>query len=304
MNNKIHKIMIEAKCIDYLKNIFLNKFEFIRLFDGCKADIAIKPKYISPDVDEWIGIQVKSTEKKVKNNTSYGYKFDLSKDYENLIIVCICLEDKKSWIFENNLVSHIKTCLTISDNSKYNQYKIENNIESILENYYNNISIKKFKLCELNTPGSKNTQTEYEYRKIRENKITFLEFINNEMEGLVYDFKIGDKKIQEKVGGHPHKNINTYHFTFSKMKGRIEGKKIRQTYEIGDCDFYWLNCKNSSNFYVIPENILIENGILGSLDGKIKSLTISKTNKKTFWTNDYLFNYENLDKDKLCKILL
>ena len=141
--------MIEAKCIDYLKNTLLNKFEFIRLFDGCKADIAIKPKYISPDVDEWIGIQVKSTEKKVKNNTSYGYKFDLSKDYENFIIICICLEDKKSWIFENNLISHIKSGLTISDNSKYNQYKIENNIESILENYYNNISIKKFILDEL-----------------------------------------------------------------------------------------------------------------------------------------------------------
>ena len=296
--------MIEAKCIDYLKNTLLNKFEFIRLFDGCKADIAIKPKYISPDVDEWIGIQVKSTEKKVKNNTSYGYKFDLSKDYENFIIICICLEDKKSWIFENNLISHIKSGLTISDNSKYNQYKIENNIESILENYYNNISIKKFILDELNTPGSKNTQTEYEYRKIREDKITFLEFINNEMEGLVYDFKIGDKKIQEKVGGYPHKNINTYHFTFSKMKGRIEGKKIRQTYEIGDCDFYWLNCKNSSKFYVIPENILIEKEYIGNSDGKIKSITISKTNKKIYWTEDYLFNYENLDKEKLCKILL
>ena len=296
--------MIEAKCIDYLKNTLLNKFEFIRLFDGCKADIAIKPKYISPDVDEWIGIQVKSTEKKVKNNTSYGYKFDLSKDYENFIIICICLEDKKSWIFENNLISHIKSGLTISDNSKYNQYKIENNIESILENYYNNISIKKFILDELNTPGSKNTQTEYEYRKIREEKITFLDFINNEMEGLVYDFKIGDKKIQEKVGGYPHKNINTYHFTFSKMKGRIEGKKIRQTYEIGDCDFYWLNCKNSSIFYVIPESILIEKGYIGNSDGKIKSITISKTNKKIFWTEDYLFNYENLDKEKLCKILL
>ena len=74
-------------CQAYLKNILLNKFEFIRLFDGCKADIAVKPKYISPDVDEWIGIQVKSTEKKVKNNTSYGYKFDLSKDYENFCIV-------------------------------------------------------------------------------------------------------------------------------------------------------------------------------------------------------------------------
>lgn len=304
MNNKIHKIMIEAKCIDYLKNILLNKFEFIRLFDGCKADIAVKPKYISPDVDEWIGIQVKSTEKKVKNNTSYGYKFDLSKDYENLIIICICLEDKKSWIFENNLISHIKSVLTISDNSKYNQYKIENNIESILEKYYNNISIKKFPISELDIPQCKNVQIEYEYRKKREEKITFLDFINNDMEGLVYDFKIGNKKIQEKVGGHLHKNTNSHHFSFSKMKGRINGKKIRQTYEVGDCDFYWLNCKNSSNFYVIPENILIEKGILGNPDEKIKSLTISKTNKLTFWTKDYLFNYDNLNKEKLCEILL
>ena len=55
---------------------------------------------------------------------------------------------------------------------------------------------------------------------------------------------------------------------------------------------------------MIPENILIEKGYIGNLDKKIKSITISKTNKKIFWTNDYLFNYENLDKDKLCKILL
>jgi hypothetical protein len=64
--NKIHKIMIESECINYLKNIFTDKFDFVRLFDGCKADIAIKPKYISSDLDEWIGIQVKSTQKKVK----------------------------------------------------------------------------------------------------------------------------------------------------------------------------------------------------------------------------------------------
>ena len=124
------------------------------------------------------------------------------------------------------------------------------------------------------------------------------------MEGLVYDFKIGDKKIQEKVGGYLHKNVNSHHFSFSKMKGRIEGKRKRQTYEVGDCDFYWLNCKNTSKFYVIPESILIEKGYIGNSDGKIKSITISKTNKKTFWTEDYFFDYDNLDKDKLCKILL
>jgi len=33
------------------------------------------------------------------------------------------------------------------------------------------------------------------------------------MEGLVYDFMIGNKKIQEKVGGHLHKNTNSHHFT-------------------------------------------------------------------------------------------
>ena len=163
---------------------------------------------------------------------------------------------------------------------------------------------KIISILNLDVPQCKNVQIEYEYRKKREEKITFLDFINNEIEGLVFDFKIGIKKIQEKVGGHPHKNINTYHFIFSKMKGRIDGKKIRQTYEVGDCDFYWLNCKNSSNFYVIPENILIEKGILGNPDGKIKSLTISNTNKVTFWTKDYLFNYDNLNKEKLCEFLL
>ena len=78
--NKIYKIKIEADCINYLKNILTNKFDFVRLFDGCKADIAIKPKNIPADVDEWIGIQIKSTQRKVKNNNSEAYKFDLSKD--------------------------------------------------------------------------------------------------------------------------------------------------------------------------------------------------------------------------------
>lgn len=302
--NILYKLMIEAECIKYLKNILSDKFDFVRLFDGCKADIAIKPKTLPNDIDKWIGIQVKSTQKKVKNNTSEAYKFDLSKDYENFIIICICLEDKNSWIFENSLVKHIKSGLTISNSSKYNKYKTNNNIIDILEGYYNNSIIQKFSLGILDTPGSKNIQTEYEYRKKREEKIKFLNFINNDMEGLVFDFKIGDKKIQEKVGGHPHKNENTYHFNFSKTNGRIEGKRIRKTYEIGDCDIYWLNCKNTSKFYVIPENILIEKGYIGNSDGKIKSITISKTNKQVFWTEDYLFNYDNLDKDKLCKILL
>ena len=124
------------------------------------------------------------------------------------------------------------------------------------------------------------------------------------MEGLVYDFKIGDKKIQEKVGGHLHKNINSYKFCLTKMNGRLNGNKKRQSYNKVDCDIYWLNCKNTKIFYVIPENILIEKNYISNNDSKLKQLIISKPNKNTFWTKEYLFNYDYLDKEKLCKILL
>jgi len=62
--------------------------------------------------------------------------------------------------------------------------------------------------------------------------------------------------------------------------------------------------KDLKDFYIIPENILIKEGYIENSDGKLKNLIISKTNKKTFWTKEYLFDYDNLDKEKLYKILL
>lgn len=298
--DKIYKINIELKCINYLIKILSDKFYIKKMCDGCKADLAIKPNDIIED--KWIGIQIKSTLTKVKNNNSEAYKFDMTKDYPDYIIICICLQDKNIWAFENNIVSHIKTTLTIGNKSKYNKFKVENNIAHILGNYYN--SIKKFTLINLDISQSNNVKIEYKYRKIREEKISFLNFINNELEGLVYDFKINDKKIQEKVGGNLHKNKNSYSFCLTKMNGRINGKKKRQSYNKGDNDFYWLNCKDTMLFYIIPENILIKEGYIENSDGKLKNLIISKTNKKTFWTKEYLFDYDNLDKEKLCKILL
>jgi len=298
--NKIYKIKIEADSINYLTEVLIDKFDIKKLFDGCKAYLAIKPKNIIED--KWIGIQVKSTLKKVKNNNSQAYKFDLSKDYDNFIIICICLDDKNTWIFENNITKHIKTTLTIGNKSKYNKFKCENNIEYVLENYYN--STTKFSFNALDLPQSNNSKIEYKYRKIREEKLTFLSFTNNDMEGLVYDFKIEDKKIQEKVGGHLHKNINSYKFCLTKMNGKVNGKRKRQCYQKGDNDFYWLNCRDTMLFYIIPENILIEKGYIANNDGKLKQLIVSNTNKNTFWTKEYIFDYENLDKEKLCKILL
>jgi hypothetical protein len=298
---KLMSLHLESDSVKFLTNLISENFEVKKTFEGCKADIGIKPKNIFED--KWIGIQIKSTLKKTDVKNHIGYNFSISKEYDNMITICIAYEDKKIWIFENNDIKHIRSGLTIRNNSKYSKFEVckENLINVLLHKY---TLLTKFTFKELDLPICDKVKLEYEYKTLRENKLTFINFINNDIQGLVYDFKIGNKKIQEKVSSIKNNNREEYIFNLHKMNGRINGKRKRHTYEIGDCDFYWLNCKNTSNFYVIPENILIEKNYIGNSDGKLKSLTISKTNKNTFWTKEYLFNYDYLDKEKLCKILL
>jgi hypothetical protein len=121
------------------------------------------------------------------------------------------------------------------------------------------------------------------------------------MEGLVYDFKIGLKKVQEKVGSIVHNNENSFIFNLSKYECRIDGKCKNQSYEEGDNDLYWLNCKNGK-FYVIPEEELFIHGYIGKHCNK-QNLYVSPTNPNTEWCNTYLFDYNNIEKDKLLKII-
>lgn len=134
--NKLDRIKLEYNCILYLKKILIN-FDFYKTNEGCKTDIIIKPKFIKDDL--WMGIQIKSTFCKKINNS---YSFDLSKDYEKILIICICYEDKNIWIFENNNVKNIKAGLTISKKSKYNEFLINNNLDSVILDKYNNIEKK------------------------------------------------------------------------------------------------------------------------------------------------------------------
>jgi hypothetical protein len=295
------KLHLESNSINFLKNIISNSFEFKKTFEGCKADVAIKPKNINED--KWLGIQMKSTLNKVVKKNNIGYNFSICKEYENMITICVAYEDKKLWIFENDDIKHIKSGLTIREKSKYNKFEAnKENLVNILLNKY--LQLPKFTFNELDMPLSNTVKLEYEYKKLRENKLGFIHFINNEHQGEVFDFKIGNKKIQEKVSSLKNTKIETYMFNLHKTGGRKNRKTTRQNYKLGDCDVYWLHCKDSTKFYVIPENILAEKGYVGNSNGKPKSLIISKTNNNTFWSKDYLFDYDNLDKDKLCKILL
>ena len=48
--------------------------------------------------------------------------------------------------------------------------------------------------------------------------------------------------------------------------------------------------------------ILVEKGFVGK-ECKKEKLYVSPTNKNTEWCNEYLFNYDNVDKNKLLEII-
>jgi hypothetical protein len=230
---------VDLNNTNYFKGLIENHFTVIKTFDGCKADIVIKKKNENKDL--WLGIQVKTTNKKTDRD-QYYFRLNSGK-YDNCIILCICDEDKKMWLIPYEEVEGFKT-IGIAQKSKYNKYEVnKDNLIEKINNYYE--LSNKFCFDILDTPTSNSHKQEQEFRKIRESKINFIEFKNNDIEGLVYDFMIGNKKIQEKVGSITHDNINSYCFTLSKHTGRINGKCIHGPYEEGDNDLYWLNCKNN-----------------------------------------------------------
>jgi hypothetical protein len=282
----------ELKCINYFKNLITDYYTLEKLFDGCKADIVIKNK--NDNFDLWLGIQVKSTNKKTQRE-QYYFRLNNNK-YDNCLLLCICEEDKKMWLIPYEEVTGLKT-IGIASKSKYNKYEV--NIKNLVEklNIYYNL-INKFDFNTLNTPTNCTQKQELEYRKLRETKIDFVQFKNNEVEGLVYDFKIGDKKVQEKVGSIVHNNANSFSFNLIKYECRVEGKCVNQSYQEGDNELYWLNCKNGK-FYVIPEKELIDNGYIG----KKHKLYVSATNTNTEWCNKYLFDYDNVDKERLLQLI-
>lgn len=294
-DNKLSSLKQELKCINYFKELTADHFTTIKAYDGCKADIVVKPIDVIEDL--WLGIQVKTTNKKTERS-QYYFRLNTGK-YDNCLILCMCDEDKKMWLIPYEEVKGLKT-IGVAQKSKYNIYEVnEENLMEKLHYYYTLINKYEFKT--LDTPTSKSQQQEQEYCKIRESTIDFVTFTRNGMEGMVYDFMIGNKKVQEKVGTMTHDNPNSFSFNLSKYDCRVDGKCKQQCYEEGDNDLYWLHCKNGK-FYVIPEDILIENGHIGK-DCIKEKLYVSPTNQNTEWCNEYLFDYNNVDKERLLAIL-
>jgi hypothetical protein len=290
--NKLVSLEQELNCINYLKSLCIDEIDIIKSEDSCEVDIIIKPKNIIQD--EWIGIQIKTT-----NKSHEGYHFKIKNNYTCLIIL-FCNEEKKIWAIPGLDIKNMKTISIGVKKSKYDKYFINNNsLSSYLQKYYYNNLKNQFE--KINIPKNQSTRTEKDMKKYREKKLNFINFENNYMEGLVYDFKINNKKFQEK-SNNVYKN-KSYSFILRKSNGSISSKKQYKPYEIGDNDFYWLNCIGSNIFFIIPEEILVNKNIIGT--NKIKTLYITphKIHKNYEWINEYMFNYENIEKEKLLNII-
>lgn len=235
---------------------------------------------------------------KLNQQRSNHYEFGIHQTYDDYLILCICEEDKRMWLFPYEELNGISK-IHVGIKSKYNEYEITNNLEKLYEYYQ---KTKKFIYEELDKPLCIYTEREREFYRYRESKINFLDFTYNNMEGMVYDFKIGDKTVQEKVGCIDKvKNVNV--FCLCKNNGKLNSKRAQQSYATGDNDYYWLNADDKQLFYVIPENILVERGYIGYTGSK-KQLKINpKETTYNGWVQPYKFNYTSFNESDKTRLL-
>jgi hypothetical protein len=300
--DKLQQLKQELVGIDYLKLLLSNDFEIIKAFDGCKADVIIKPKFITTDY--WLGLQIKSTRNSVRE-----YSVHLNQDYTDCVVVVMYLTENntanKMWAIPYENVANLKKISIGLYKSKYNQYEVttETIVQNLLKAYNNCNNLKSFE--ELDTPINIYQQREQEYRKYRELTLNFIKFTDNGMEGLVYDFMIGNKKVQEKVSVF-YKNGCLFRLHKSNGTQIINNKRniIYVQYNKGDNNLYWLNCHNKQYFYVIPEQMLMNKGYIGNNDTKtFLKLNPTSRNLATNWSTPYLFDYTNVDKERLLQII-
>jgi len=287
--NVPYTIYQEYKGYKYIKELLEKDFLVKKTLNYCKTDFIIKLK--TNINDEWLKVQLKTTEHIQK----YQYLFTLNnKNYDNHMLILLSLKDKEMWYMNGDICKDIKRININKKNGTYKDNEInKDNIIQKTKEYYNNLH--KFTEDQCNEIINKNAKREYEFYKKRENLIHNKKIEYPEIEGTVYDLKINNYKIQDKVYGIIDKK--NYKIYIQKL---IHSKYV--PYDKGDNDFYWLWLDKSDYFYVIPEKIVIEKNIIKTLnddkDKKYETHIYIKPyehDKEKYWYNNY--KYDITDKD-------
>ncbi len=278
-------IALEDKCIDYVSQLLKDDFELVKNRDGCLSDFVIRPK--GSDKNDWLRIQMKSTEK--QHFKVYGFR--LQRKYPDCVIICMCWEDKRMWVFDSD--QSIPAELSIGHKtSKYDNcaIRVEKELSTRLQQA---MTIKKLVTLETaNIPISPFLKREQEFVSLREEKLHFLTFSYPTQQQLVYDFLVDGLRVQEKVA-------NKKGTTISARFCRNNGRKLVRPYTVGECNLYWVHSPDKDTFWVIPESVLLKEGYISS-DETVGKTNLVVSNKKF---EDYKFTYSKLDKELLLKTI-
>jgi len=293
--------LCEDNCVEYITRKIEKDIDVFKTREGCLADFIIRPKGM--DEDKWMMVQMKSTEM-----PSDSYRFAMKNEddkYEKCIIICLCWSDKRMWVFENkDVTGKLKIAIGLHKSQKYDSFQMKKaDLGTKLLDFYK--TMETFTMDKLDTPISNNQVKEKEFAQLRETKCNFLKFDIPTKSQLCYDFTVNGKKIQEKVGKSTAPSVS---FSISRRNGNIDKVSQRKAYCIGENDFYWLNFPDKQTFFVFPENVLKQHGHISAAGVIIKEtkLTINpaKLHLPTHdWMNEYMFNYDKIDKDHLLALL-
>jgi hypothetical protein len=96
--------IIENNGVALIRENCKNKFTIIKTRECCEADILVRP--INENFDVWLPIQLKVTSKKHIRSGMSNYSFNIGKKcYNNMLLLLVCIEESKFWLFESNCES-------------------------------------------------------------------------------------------------------------------------------------------------------------------------------------------------------
>jgi hypothetical protein len=297
--------IIEYNGYSYIYNTIIDKYNIYKTFDGCKADLLIKPNNIN---NKWLLVQIKVASKKKNNN----YSFSKTSGYNNYCVILIGIDNSiseynkkyKIWIMNGNDLNHGDSITITSKKSKYDINQVQTkNLFEILSNCYNDNNFVKIELKDEINLYNISSQKEQICRIKREFILkNILDIKYPQLEKSVYDCIINGNKVQDKS---VQLNYNKLSFSISHT---VNGNKY-VPYKASDNDFYWFSSIDISIFFVIPENELIKYGYIktDSQKGKqsISLYPLGKSRRINYmtWTLEYIFDYDNLDIPKLKNLL-
>ena len=292
----------EYQVIKGFSNYYRDTFEFKISVEGCLADFAIRP--INEEKNEWLPLQMKTNK-----SSSHGiYGFSINNNYKDMHVILYNIDENRTWIIDGNDIKIDKICIGINT-SIYDKYEFgTNDLVPYFTKLYNTQPLCKIE--DINTPISKSSQQEQEFKRLRKKLFTDMYFEYSEVDSRVFDciinktFKVQDKVITKHyMNKTNNKNEKREKPSYNVNLNRRNGRGM-MPYRIGDNDFYWISLPDKSGAYIISEQHLYDHKVITQNNEEIIVNTIhfhpydNEGFNKHGWMNEYLYFYENKEHMK------